>query len=45
MALVLLALGAVLTVAGSALIAWKAAVVVAGVILIAAGVDLSRDRP
>ena len=45
MALVLIVLGAAVTVAGAALIFWKAGLVVAGVLLIAGGVDLARRVP
>lgn len=45
MALALMVVGAVLTAAGAALMLWEAGVVVAGVLLIAAGVDLARREP
>jgi hypothetical protein len=41
-AAVLLALGCALTVAGAALLAWPAGVLVAGVLLLLAGIDLRR---
>jgi hypothetical protein len=40
-AVALIAIGALLTVAGIAVIFWPAAVVTAGVLLMAAGVDLT----
>lgn len=43
MALVFLVLGAGLTVAGAALLSWKVGLVVAGVLLLAAGIDMGRD--
>jgi hypothetical protein len=42
--LLLIALGAVLAVAGVAFIFWPAALIVAGALLVAAGVDLAGDR-
>lgn len=44
MPLLLIALGAVLAVAGAAFIFWPAALLLAGVFLIVAGVDLAGDR-
>lgn len=44
MSAVLLVLGALLTIAGTALYAPEAAMIIAGVLLLAAGVDLER-RP
>jgi hypothetical protein len=38
----MLIVGAVLTVAGTALFSWQVAVIVAGVLLMAGGADLSR---
>lgn len=42
LAIVVMAIGALLIVAGAALIFWPAAVVVAGVILLTVGADLAR---
>lgn len=44
-ALLLMILGALAIVAGTALLSWKAAVLIGGVILVLAGADLARtDR-
>lgn len=45
MALLLMILGALAVVAGTCLFSWKAAIIVAGVVLIAAGADLARPTP
>lgn len=42
LAIALLSIGAVLCVAGAAVIYWPAALIVAGLLLLVAGADLSR---
>lgn len=45
MAVALLTIGALLIVAGTAVIYWPAAIVAAGVLCVLAGVDLARPTP